>query len=54
MLKRLFVKVTGRRHRDTKFYKNQLKTFKGSLVNIVAAKRMELVSKFIDMTLIEN
>ena len=39
---------------DTKFYKNQVKTFKGSYLNIVAAKGMALVSKFIGTTPIVN
>ena len=39
---------------QTKFYNIQVKTSKASYLNIVAAKAMELVSKFIGMTPIEN
>ena len=38
----------------TKFSKIQVKTCQGSYLNIVAAKGMELVSKFIGTTRIEN
>ena len=39
---------------DTKFDKSQVKTFKGSYLNIVAPKGIALISKFIGATPIVN